>query len=39
MNGSVRIENLSKKYLIKQRVGLFKSEKLTVEALKGFSLL
>lgn len=36
--GTVRIENLSKTYLTRQRKGIFKSEKREVEALKGVSL-
>jgi ABC-2 type transport system ATP-binding protein len=38
MIGTVRIENLSKTYLAKQRQGLFKSKKRAVEALKDVSL-
>lgn len=38
MIGAVRIESLSKTYLAKQRKGLFKSEKRSVEALKNISL-
>ena len=37
MQGQVRIENLSKTYLTRQRKGLFKSEENTIEALKGVS--
>jgi ABC-2 type transport system ATP-binding protein len=36
--GTVRIENLTKTYLARERKGLFKSEKRPVEALKGVSL-
>ncbi len=35
--GTVRIENLAKTYITKQRKGIFKSEKREVEALKGVS--
>lgn len=38
MNGSVKIEALSKTYIAKQRKGLFRSEKRPVEALKSVSL-
>jgi ABC-2 type transport system ATP-binding protein len=38
MNGTVRVENLSKTYEVRQRKGIFKSEKSTVPALKGVSL-
>ena len=38
MTGTVRVENLYKTYQIRQRKGLFKSEKSSVEALKGISL-
>ncbi len=38
MSGSVRVENLGKTYIAKQRKGLFKSEKRAVEALKPISL-
>ncbi len=38
MSSSVRIENITKTYLTKQRKGLFKSEKRAVEALKSISL-
>ncbi len=38
MIGTVRIENLSKTYHVKQRKGLFKSERHTVEALQHISL-
>lgn len=37
MLGQVKIENLTKTYLTRQRRGLFKSEKKSVEALKGVS--
>lgn len=37
MYGQVKIENLSKTYLTQQRQGLFKSQKKSVEALKGVS--
>ena len=37
MRGQVRIENLSKMYLTKQRKGLFQTETKAVEALKGVS--
>ena len=36
--GAVRVENLSKTYLARERKGLFKAEKRPVEALKGISL-
>lgn len=38
MSSSIRIENLAKTYIAKQRKGLFKSEKRRVEALKSISL-
>jgi ABC-2 type transport system ATP-binding protein len=38
MLGQVRVENLVKTYLTRQRRGLFKSEEKKVEALKGVSL-
>jgi ABC-2 type transport system ATP-binding protein len=38
MIGTVRVENLSKTYEVRQRKGIFKSERSTVEALKGVSL-
>ncbi|NJN95296.1 MAG: ABC transporter ATP-binding protein [Anaerolineales bacterium] len=38
MLGQVTVENLSKTYLTRQRQGLFKSEKKSVEALKTISL-
>jgi ABC-2 type transport system ATP-binding protein len=38
MTGTVRVENLSKNYLVRQRKGLFKSVRSTVQALKGVSL-
>ncbi len=38
MRGSVRIENLAKQYLVRQRQGIFRSKKSSVEALKGVSL-
>jgi ABC-2 type transport system ATP-binding protein len=37
MNGTVKIDNLSKTYITKQRKGLFKSEKRPVKALKQIS--
>ena len=37
MQGQVKIEELSKTYTAKQRKGLFKTERRTVEALKGVS--
>jgi len=37
MQGQVKIEKLSKTYTAKQRKGLFKTERRTVEALKGVS--
>jgi ABC-2 type transport system ATP-binding protein len=36
--GTVRVENLTKTYLTRERKGLFKAEKQPVEALKGVSL-
>jgi ABC-2 type transport system ATP-binding protein len=38
MLGTVQIENLTKTYAVRQRKGIFKSEKSSVEALKGISL-
>jgi len=38
MTGTVRVENLSKTYQVRQRKGLFKSFRSTVEALKGVTL-
>ena len=38
MIGTLRIENLSKTYHVRQRKGLFNSEKRTVEALKDISM-
>jgi ABC-2 type transport system ATP-binding protein len=38
MLGTVRVENLTKTYHVRQRKGLFRSEMSTVEALKGVSL-
>jgi ABC-type uncharacterized transport system ATPase subunit len=38
MTGTVRVENLSKTYQVRQRKGLFKSVRSSVEALKGISL-
>ncbi|MGA7270630.1 MAG: ABC transporter ATP-binding protein, partial [Acidimicrobiia bacterium] len=38
MRGSVRIENLAKQYLVRQRQGIFRSKKSSVEALKAVSL-
>jgi ABC-2 type transport system ATP-binding protein len=38
MTPPVRIENLSKTYTVRQRKGLFKSEKRAVEALKNVNL-
>lgn len=38
MIGTVRVENLSKIYQVHNRKGLFKSEKSSVEALKGITL-
>lgn len=38
MIGTVRVENLSKTYQVHNRKGLFKSEKSSVEALKGITL-
>jgi ABC-2 type transport system ATP-binding protein len=38
MTGTVRVENLSKNYLVRQRKGLFKSVRSTVQALRGVSL-
>ena len=38
MSATVRVENLTKVYQTRQRKGLFKSEKSTVEALKGVSM-
>lgn len=38
MLGTVRVENLSKIYMVRNRKGLFKSEKSAVEALKGITL-
>ncbi|HEX9617430.1 MAG TPA: ABC transporter ATP-binding protein [Anaerolineales bacterium] len=38
MNGTVQVKDLSKTYQVRQRKGLFKSEKSAVEALKGVSL-
>lgn len=38
MIGTVRVEALSKTYQVRQRKGLFKSQKSSVEALKGVSL-
>ncbi|MEJ2262273.1 MAG: ABC transporter ATP-binding protein [Anaerolineales bacterium] len=38
MIGTLRIEKLSKTYNVRQRKGLFRSEKSSVEALKGVSL-
>lgn len=38
MQGQVRIENLTKTYLTRQRQGLFRSTAKTVEALRGVSL-
>lgn len=38
MLGQVKVENLSKTYLTRQRQGLFRSEKKSVEALKSISL-
>ncbi len=38
MQGQVKIENLSKTYIAKQRKGLFKATRRPVEALKGVSL-
>ena len=38
MQGQVKIENLSKTYIAKQRQGLFKATRRPVEALKGVSL-
>ena len=38
MIGSVRVENLCKEYLVRQRQGVFKSKKSSVAALKGVSL-
>ncbi|MCK6624767.1 MAG: ABC transporter ATP-binding protein [Anaerolineae bacterium] len=38
MLGQVKVENLSKTYLTRQRQGLFKSQKKSVEALKNISL-
>jgi ABC-2 type transport system ATP-binding protein len=38
MLGTVRVEGLSKTYTVRQRKGLFKSEKRAVEALRGVTL-
>jgi ABC-2 type transport system ATP-binding protein len=38
MTGTVRVENLSKTYQVRQRKGLFKSQKTSVEALKGVTM-
>jgi len=38
MFGTVRVENLSKTYQVRQRKGLFKSQKTSVEALKGVTM-
>src|SRR3972149_11724682 len=38
MIGTVRVENLTKIYQVRNRKGLFKSEKSAVEALKGVTL-
>jgi len=38
VRGSVRIENLAKQYLVRQRQGIFRSKKSSVEALKAVSL-
>jgi ABC-2 type transport system ATP-binding protein len=38
MIGTVRVENLSKTYTVRQRKGLFRSEKSAVEALKNVTL-
>jgi ABC-2 type transport system ATP-binding protein len=38
MIGTVRVENLSKTYQVRQRKGLFKSQKSSVVALKGISM-
>jgi ABC-2 type transport system ATP-binding protein len=38
LNGTVEVKSLSKTYQVRQRKGLFKSEKSSVEALKGISL-
>jgi ABC-2 type transport system ATP-binding protein len=38
MIGTVRVENLSKTYQVRQRKGLFKSQKTSVEALNGVTM-
>jgi ABC-2 type transport system ATP-binding protein len=38
MNGTVQVKDLSKTYQVRQRKGLFKSEKSAVEALQGVTL-